>query len=338
MSNIKGYVFVEENLKMDTTIEKSEKEQKKYYVYYEEIGDNIYVPRNKVKIKEILEPGLYEFIWIDPYKEYGYRKKDFTTDTLYNLPIAELQKIESDINKFWQREPKFKEYGLVHKRGVLLYGPAGNGKSAVADLLITEIINNYNGLVFKISDSKDLEIFINNFDSRVKKIEPNRKVLVIIEDIDGLVSTRSSETSLLNLLDGINQVNNIVYLATTNYPERLQQRILNRPSRFDKRYKLGYPNEEVRKVYFENVLKPHDLKHINLNTWIKQTEGLSIAHLRELVVSVIILENDFKEEIETLKGMKTIISSSQDNQNVIGFNRLENKNYEDEDDAEESNN
>jgi len=143
-----------------------------------------------------------------------------------------------------------------------------------------------------------------------------------MEDLDGLANnSKNTETTLLNLLDGINQINNVVYLGTTNYPERLQERILNRPSRFDKRYKLGYPIPAVREAYFENILTKQDKKKININKWVELTEGLSIAHLRELVVSVIILENDFEEEIEILTGMKTLISSRQDSSSNIGFKK-----------------
>jgi len=55
---------------------------------------------------------------------------------------------------------------------------------------------------------------------------------------------------VLNLLDGVKQVDNIIYIATTNYPELLEERILNRPSRFDRRFHIGTPSAEVRKFYF----------------------------------------------------------------------------------------
>jgi SpoVK/Ycf46/Vps4 family AAA+-type ATPase len=96
-------------------------------------------------------------------------------------------------------------------------------------------------------------------------IEPERQLLCIIEDIDGLCDDNYYETELLNILDGIGQMENTIYLATTNYPEKLKERILNRPSRFDRRYKIEKPDSNIRKFYFEKKLRDEDLKNINLD-------------------------------------------------------------------------
>lgn len=44
------------------------------------------------------------------------------------------------IYKFWDRESKFKEYGFVYKRGILLYGPPGTGKTSIINLISDELI------------------------------------------------------------------------------------------------------------------------------------------------------------------------------------------------------
>lgn len=95
-------------------------------------------------------------------------------------------------------------------------------------------------------------------------IEPNRPILCIIEDIDGLVEDSYYETALLNILDGIGQMENTIYLGTTNFPEKLKERILNRPSRFDRRYEIKQPNDELREYYFRKKLTEDDLKSIDI--------------------------------------------------------------------------
>lgn len=288
-------------------------DSKESYRYYTYIGNNTYMPLNEIEFKYTLPTGLYSIVYDNEKNCFTFQRTKFETDKVYDLPIKELDLIKTDISKFWSKEKKFKEYGLVHKRGILLYGKPGCGKSCAIQLVIKDLIDNHNGLVFKISNSDDLQVFSSQFNNVIRTIEPHRRVVTILEDIDGLFEeSKSTQTKLLNLLDGINQNSNIVYVGTTNYPEKLEERILNRPSRFDKRYRFGLPSDDVREAYLLNSLKPHDIKEVDLDYWIEQTDGLTLSHLRELIVSVIILENDFEVEIETLKGMSVIPSSSSD--------------------------
>ncbi len=290
------------------------------YKYYSNLGNNKYMALNEVKINDSLPPGMYTIKWDNMASEFIFQLEILNTDKLYHLPILELDLIKNDIFKFWKKEEKFNNYGLIHKRGILLYGKPGCGKSCAIDIIINNLIFEQKGIVFKISSAEELELFIDHFSSKVKIIEPKRKVVVILEDIDGLFEiNKSVQTNILNLLDGINQCNNIVYLATTNYPERLEERILNRPSRFDKRYEFRIPSYDVRKAYLNNSLKEDDKKNIDLEHWLESSEGLTLSHLRELIVSVIILENDFENEIKTLKDMQHLVSSSSYKDNQVGF-------------------
>lgn len=293
------------------------------YSHYNFVGNGKYIAYNEQNTKrKALPSGLYS-IYQDMFNnnQIVFHRSKFQTDELYDLPIKELDLIKNDISKFWSTEKKFKEYGLVHKRGILLYGKPGCGKSCAIQVIMKDLIENHNGLIFKISNSNDLSNFISQFNPVIRVIEPNRRVVVMLEDIDGLfLEASSTQTKLLNLLDGINQSSNIVYVGTTNYPERLEERILNRPSRFDKRYEFRLPNAEIRLAYLKNSLKPNDLKNIDLQEWVDKSEGLTLSHLRELIVSVIILENDFDTEVQTLKDMGNVISSaSYRTSGVAGF-------------------
>jgi SpoVK/Ycf46/Vps4 family AAA+-type ATPase len=124
---------------------------------------------------------------------------------------------------------------------------------------------------------------------------------------------------ILNLLDGIKQIDNVVYIATTNHPEKLEDRITNRPSRFDRRYEIELPNTEVRTAYIENKLSEEDLKKINIEMWVKESDGFSLAHMRELVISVITMDNSFEDTIARLKGMKVKPKIKSNIPNSIGF-------------------
>lgn len=142
-----------------------------------------------------------------------------------------------------------------------------------------------------------------------------------MEDIDSIIDSYN-ESEILNILDGVDQINKVVYLATSNYPERLGQRVLNRPSRFDKRFKMGHPKKDSRKVYFNHLIDKETQKEykIDIEKWVEDTEDMSIAHLKELFIAVCILGNSYEESIETLRNMIDYNPrSDEDNNNKIGF-------------------
>lgn len=280
-----------------------------------------YIPTGNVITVKIIPCGLYKCARDDRWGYYLI-KESYFSDEILNLPLHQLKEIIKDISCFWDKKKLFEKYGYTHKRGILMYGKAGCGKSFAIQLIIQNLIHKQKGVVIKIENSTDLSHFNRFFNQKLRIIEPDRKVVVVIEDIDGLISSGSStETLLLNLLDGINQSQNIVYLATTNYPDKLKERITNRPSRFDKRYDFSYPDEKVRKYYFNHKLKKEDIKKYGgIKKWVDKTEGLTISHLKELIVSVVILGNGFSKTIEELFNMGKILKASDEKvSNIAGF-------------------
>jgi len=247
--------------------------------------------------------GIYEIVWNHSLQSYTLKKQPFKTDELYHLPSPEITDILKDIDSFWNRVDVYKKYNFIHKRGILMYGEPGCGKSGIIQLL-SKLIMDKNGIVINIKDEEDVESFT-KFIPTFRRIEPNRPLVVILEDVDSIAGESRSQTSrLLNILDGVKQIENVVYIATTNYPEKLEERISNRPSRFDRRYRVELPNKEIREAYIKHKLNDDDLSKININDWIKRTEGMSLSHLKEVVISTVVMGRSFEETIENLEGLK----------------------------------
>jgi SpoVK/Ycf46/Vps4 family AAA+-type ATPase len=231
------------------------------------------------------------------------KKQPFKTDELYQLPSYEIQDILKDIQNFWDRKEKYKQYSFVHKRGILMYGEPGCGKSGIIQLIAKQLIEN-DGIIINIKDQDDVDYFI-DFIATFRKVEPERPLIVLLEDLDSIAGESNYATSkLLNILDGVKQIEDVVYIATTNYPEKLQERITNRPSRFDRRYKVELPNEEIREAYIRHKLTEEDLKNVNIDEWIKRTDGMSLSHLKEVVISTIVMGREFEEVMDNLEGLK----------------------------------
>ena len=280
------------------------------YSEWIESDNQTFFPTTKLVIHQKLPSGLYDIDYSHSKESYYFKRKGLVLDELLNLPDPTFKLILDDMQYFWNNEQKFNDYNFAYKRGILLYGPPGNGKTSLTALLSDYLINKMGGIVFSVKTSRDLEHYSQAIPDYFKVIEKNTPILTLIEDLDGLLAFKENETMLLNILDGFKQINNAVYVGCTNYPEQLKDRILNRPSRFDKRYYIGNPLADVRKYYLEHKIKNNDLKRYSIDDIVKKTEGLSLAHLGELIKSVYIFGKELEESIEELRNMSDFLSSS----------------------------
>lgn len=237
----------------------------------------------------------------------------FKCEDLLAFNDSQIKSVVDDITNFWTKEEAFKKFDLQFKRGILLYGPPGSGKSSVLKLVLKNVIGQ-GGIAIDFSSA---QVFIAGMKA-IRHLHPDKPILVIMEDIEAILENQTSE--ILNILDGINGFDKVCYLATTNYPELLEGRIKNRPSRFDRRYFIGSPDANVRAAYL-NHLKSKSDENIDIALWVKSTEGFSFAHLKELFISVVLFGQNFNDAIKMLSDMKNNISSESFEKQPAGFNR-----------------
>jgi SpoVK/Ycf46/Vps4 family AAA+-type ATPase len=246
--------------------------------------------------REILPSGIYR-VDADQMGPFFVRTK-VVTDNLIELDDAATTRVLGSIRTFWKSREEYVKRGVLYKRGLLLWGPAGSGKTATLALLMRDLLR-MDGLVFICQNPEVLSVML----AVLRRIEPVRNVIVVLEDIDELVA-RFGEHDILALLDGESQIDNVVNIATTNYPERLGARIINRPSRFDERILVDMPNAGARAKYLQHITQNESMSDEMLHEWIRKTEGFSVAHLRELVVAVFCLKQPFEEVLERLLKMQ----------------------------------
>jgi hypothetical protein len=244
-----------------------------------------------------VESGLYTMIYNDN-NGFGVSKLNYKSDEFFHLPSLPHNEIIGDLIKFWDNVDRFKKYNLTPKRGIILHGDPGCGKTSLIYLLVDKL-KEYNGLSI---------YFDNPFNwvelaKLVRKVEKTRPLLCVIEDID-LVIQKFGEEVFLNFLDGLNSIDNVVYVATTNNLEKIPARIKDRPSRFDKKYKIEKPTAEDRKIYFTKILDEEDKKVYDIDKLVKDTNGYTMAHLKETFISLYILKNPYDETIKRLKNKK----------------------------------
>lgn len=235
-----------------------------------------------------------------------FRSMPMNTDNLIRLPDSASDEVIREIDEFWTLEKHFRKYGFLWKRGILLWGPAGSGKTSTVQIVCDQMVKDGHLTIYVSSPSLacvGLKL--------LRKIEPKRHLMVVLEDIDAIVR-HHGESDLLSLVDGEHQVDNVIYVATTNYPELLDKRLVNRPSRFDVVKKIGMPDRGARKVYLLAKSDTVRKSSQKLERWLDETEGFSVAHLKELIISVEVFQRDFECSVLRLRTMMECNSSSAD--------------------------
>ena len=262
-----------------------------YDVWHPQANDKFYASSRTI---ERLPAGIYQ-VGHNYDKGYYLEKKKHTTDDIVELPDAVHQRVLRGIQKFWGSEAVYRKHGLLYKRGILLWGPPGSGKTVLVASLMYELVNKHDGIVLIAT----APVYIQAILPQLRRIEPDRPLIVVWEDLDEIIHIYG-EGTVLAILDGEDQINNVIHIATTNYPDRLGARIVNRPSRFDERMKLGMPSQAARLAYLSKVCAMAD---VPVQQWCDDTDGLSIAHLRELAAAVLCLGQDYQETLVRLRAM-----------------------------------
>ena len=191
--------------------------------------------------------------------------------------------LKNDFLSFFQREPWFRRMRLPFRRGYLLHGPPGNGKSTAIRAMLTSA--NLAAYTLRFFDSRTDDEDLEQVFERAVNHAP---AAIILEDIDrcfprtGESRSKVSLQQLLNCLDGIATGEGIVTIATANDPSALDAAILKRPGRFDRVINFPNPSALLRREYFCRMHAP--FLAVDLNTVVADSEGFSFAQLREAYI------------------------------------------------------
>ena len=212
------------------------------------------------------------------------------------LDPAIVSLLRDDFESFFQREDWFRKMRLPYRRGYLLHGPPGNGKSTAVRAMLTSRGLTAHSIRFfdERTDDDDLEHLF----ARAAKDAPS---VVLLEDIDrcfpraGSSKTKVSLQALLNCLDGVASQEGIITLATANEPTALDPAILRRPGRFDRVVCFANPTPELRQQYFRTMHPA--FAEANLDQVVEESAGFSFAQLRECFIMA--AQQNFGSDRET---------------------------------------
>ncbi len=199
------------------------------------------------------------------------------------LPKGVLEAVEQHVVGIATHRKKLQSLGQHLKRGVLLHGAPGAGKTMTVRYLASHmeeatVIVLTGAALRAISPSCTM----------ARALAP---ALVVIEDVDLIAQERHQtgmETnpllfSLLNEMDGIDGDSDIAFLLTTNRPDILEPALAERPGRIDLAVEVPLPNAQSRKLLLRRYGKPLGLTFADPKDIVDRTEGVSASFIRELL-------------------------------------------------------
>ncbi|MGB9953487.1 CDC48 family AAA ATPase [Haloarcula marismortui] len=233
---------------------------------------------------------------------------DVTWDSVGGLEDTK-ERLRETIQWPLEYEDVFESMDLEAAKGVLMYGPPGTGKTLLAKAVANEAQSNF----ISVKGPELLNKFVGESEKGVREVfskaRENAPTVVFFDEIDSIASERGGGTTdsgvgervvsqLLTELDGIEDMENVVVVATTNRPDLIDDALL-RPGRLDRHVHVPVPDEDARRAIFQVHTRNKPLADgVDLDELARRTDGYvgadieavareaSMAATREFINSV----------------------------------------------------
>ena len=279
------------------------------------VEDTMTIAKNEnfYRGKKIEFAGLIHFLDI----------KDKTWDSVV-LDDETKAEIKSNTVGFLKQSERWLQYGIPAKRGILLSGEPGTGKTIICKALMSET----EGITCITTNGYALEAddYLTELYELADDLSPT---IVFIEDIDLIGQNRmefgyqrgSALVALLAVLDGVEEQKKIVTVATTNFLESLDKALSQRPSRFDQVIRLTRPSVQQRRELVSRLCQKIPIGE-NMQEYIAiKAENCTPAQLQEIIYSLVIQHTGGQSELSFSKTdvERAISHINNKNRYQIGF-------------------
>ncbi|MFX0184692.1 MAG: CDC48 family AAA ATPase [Candidatus Hodarchaeota archaeon] len=235
----------------------------------------------------------------------------------------------------------FQKHGVTPPHGILLYGPPGTGKTLLAQAVATESQANFIAIRGPELLSKwvgESEKAVRDVFRKAKQASPS---IIFLDELDAIAPRRgmfsggshvmeSVVNQIITLLDGLENLKDVVVLGASNRPDMIDPALL-RPGRFDRLLLVNAPDAKGRKKILKIHTKGMKLgSDVNISQLAMDLEGYVGADIaaicREAVM--IALRDDLKTEFIEMKHFreaKKAVHPSSNERITKEFEELERK-------------
>lgn len=217
------------------------------------------------------------------------------------LPDGLLDRIERQTIGFAKAAGRLRDAGRHLKRGLLLHGSPGTGKTLTAMYLAAQMRDR----TILLLTGRALGL-IETSCWMARALQPST---VILEDVDLVAEERTRPGQacsvilfeLLNQMDGLADDADILFILTTNRPDILEPALAARPGRVDQAIEIPMPDAVSRRRLFDLYGRGLRLDVEDIDQFVRRTEGVSAAFIRELLrrAALIATEDDGPELVVT---------------------------------------
>jgi AAA+ superfamily predicted ATPase len=205
------------------------------------------------------------------------------------LPEDLLRRIERQTMGHTKHADKLRAAGRHLKRGILMHGKPGTGKTLSAMYLAAQMPGR-TVMVLTGGAMGSIETAC----ALARLLEP---ATVILEDVDLIGTERHHQEvganallfELLNQMDGLGEDADILFILTTNRPDHLEPALAARPGRIDLAIEVPLPDEECRRRLIALYGRGLKLELADPEVWVRRTKGVSAAFIRELLRKAAVL-------------------------------------------------
>jgi hypothetical protein len=213
------------------------------------------------------------------------------------LPSGLLERIERQSVGFAKHAERLNAAGRHLKRGMLLHGSPGTGKTLTAMYLAGRMPDR----TVLVITGRSMGL-LEHACAMARVLQP---ATIILEDVDLIAEERTRQNGgcapllfeLLNQMDGLADDADILFVLTTNRPDLLEPALAARPGRIDLAIEVPIPDGECRRRLFE--LYGRGLKvTVGVEPYVERTAGASAAFIRELLRKAALFAADDPGELE----------------------------------------
>jgi hypothetical protein len=210
-----------------------------------------------------------------------HRRPTMTAAELILAPET-LAEVQRQVVEVARHKDRLLAAGQHLKRGLLLFGPPGVGKThtvryLTSNLVGTTVLQLTGGALHLIAEACSV----------ARALQP---AMLIVEDVDLIAEDRGMHPGqhpllfqLLNEMDGLAEDADVVFVLTTNRADLLEPALAARPGRVDQAVALELPDLPARRALFELYRGALDVDTSRLDEVLARTEGVTASFLKELL-------------------------------------------------------